>query len=247
MILFLISFLSVPLEGNGEAFIGYYPSKDTLYNTDVSITICSYLLRFEDRLDFFGRYSSYLEMAEQEGKVVLDPYFASYSLVCGFVFKGSLFLSIYCDHSCRHIIDRKLEEGKVVFNSLNLGFSTIKDHSYRFGENHYLISNYIFYPQGIFVDWLNSRPFYRHRFLIEGGKKINSFTEISLFGEYTLSNDKPRKVYYMLAPEIEFFSFKGDRAFYAFIKYYLKAKGPLRSPETLFFFGIGYTFFTPCK
>ena len=36
MIFVLLSFFSVPLEGSGDAFLGYYPTEDTLYNVDVS-------------------------------------------------------------------------------------------------------------------------------------------------------------------------------------------------------------------
>jgi hypothetical protein len=247
MIFILLSFLSVPLEGSGEAFIGYYPTPDTMYNTDVSLWMRASLVRIKEKTDFFAQYSSYLEMAAQEGKVIFDPAFSSYSFVFGFQYTGTYFFSLYVDHSCRHLIDRDLEEGKVVFNALNFVFSNIKDPTYRFSQDLYYSGSYIFYPQGIFVDWLNSKPYYRYRFIIEGGKKIWSFSQLSLGLEYTVSNDVPHKVYYQVYPEIEFFKRNKSGTFYAFIKYYLKAKGPLRSPEKLLFLGTGYSFDTPCK
>jgi hypothetical protein len=186
-------------------------------------------------------------MAEQKGKVVLDPFFTYYSLILGFQYSSAFFFSFYLDHSCRHLIDRELEEGKVVFNALNFVFSNVKDPAYRFSEDLYWRSDYIFYPQGIVVDWLNSKPYYRHRFIIDVGKKLSTFSRISLGLEYTLSNDDPRKIYYLVCPEINFFKQKRSGTFCTFIKYYLKARGPLRSPEKLFFFGVGYSITTPCK
>jgi hypothetical protein len=247
MILVLLSFFSAPLEGSGDVFLGYYPTQDTLYNTDVSMWIRSYLIRMNETIDFFVQYSSYLEMAEQKGKVVLDPAFTTYSLIIGLQYVDKFYFSFYLDHWCRHLIDRELEEGKAVFNALYFEFSTIKDHSYRFSESYYFRANYVFYPQGIFVDWLNSKPYYRHRIILFAGRKFNSFSLASVELEYTLSNDNPRQVYYLVCPEINFFSRKKNGTFYSFFKYYLKAKGPLRSPENKMFFGVGYYFNTPCR
>ena len=247
MILIILSFFSIPLEGSGDAYLGYYPTQDTLYNVDVSIGIRSYLIRINDNIDLFAQYSSYLEMAEQEGNVVFDPAFSTHSIIIGFQYTKRYYFSFYLDHWCRHIIDRELEEGKVVFNALYFEFANIKDHSYRFRENHYFKAAYVFYPQGIFIDWLNSRPYYRHRMIFSGGKKFNSFSLASIELEYTLSNDNPRQTYYLICPGITLFKHKGTGTFYSFFKYYLKAKGPLRSPESKLFFGIGYSFNTPCK
>lgn len=247
MIFIIFSFLSTPLKASGETFLGYYPTIDTLYNVDASIWMRSYLLKLKERGVFFLQYSSYLEMGEQRGEVVLDPAFSSYSLVFGLQYTSTFFFSLYLDHYCRHLIDRELEEGKAVFNALNFVFSNIKDISHRFSKDLYFRSDYMFYPQGILVDYLNSKPYYRHRFILEVGKKMNTFSQLSLELEYTLSNDNPREIYYLMAPEICFFKNKGNRTLYAFIKYYLKAKGPLRAPEQLFFFGLGYSFNMPCE
>jgi hypothetical protein len=247
MIFIILSFFSAPLEGSGDAFLGYYPTQDTLYNSDVSIWVRAYLIRMNETVDFFAQYYSYLEMAEQEGKVVFDPAFSVHSIILGFQCEKKFYYSFYLDHWCRHIIDKQLEEGKVVFNALYFEFSNIKDHSYRFSENSYFIADYVFYPQGIVVDWLNSKPYYRHRFILKAGKKLNSFSQVSIELEYTLSNDSPRETYYLLCPEINFFKKKETGDFYSFFKYYLKAKGPLRSPEEKLFFGIGYFFNTPCQ
>jgi hypothetical protein len=247
MIFILLSFFSAPIEGSGEAFGGYYPTQDTLYNVDVSMWIRAYLIRINNNIDFFAQCSSYLEMAEQEGKVIFDPAFTIHSLILGFQYTKNFYFSFYLDHWCRHLIDRDLEEGKVVFNALNFVFSNTKDVSFRFSEDFYFRGNYVFYPQGIVVDWLNSRPYYRHQFIIEAGKKFNSFTLGSIKLEYTLSNDNPREVYYLICPEIDFFKKDKNRTFCSFFKYYLKAKGPLRSPEQKLFFGISYSFNSPCK
>ena len=247
MILVLLSFFSFPFEGSGDVFLGYYPTHDTLYNIDVSMCMRAYLIRINNTIDFFAQYSSYLEMAEQKGKVVFDPAFTVHSLILGFQYNKKFYFSFYLDHWCRHIIDRELEEGKVVFNALYFEFSNIKDHSYRFSEDYCFRADYIFYPQGIIVDWLNSRPYYRHRFMLYTGKKLNSFTLASLELEYTVSNDDPRQIYYLVCPEINFFKRKENGTFYSFLKYYMKAKGPLRSPENKIFFGIGYCFNTPCR
>jgi len=247
MILVLISFFSVPLEGSGDVFLGYYPTHDTLYNSDVSIWIRAYLIRMNETVDFFAQYSSYLEMAERKGKVIFDPAFSTYSLVIGFQYTRKFYFSFYLDHWCRHIIDRELEEGKAVFNALYFEFSNIKDLSYRFSKDCYFKADYVFYPQGIFVDWLNSKPYYRHRIMLSAGKKLNSFSLASVELEYTVSNDDPRQIYHLVCPEINFFSQKKNGTFYSFFKYYMKAKGPLRSPESKIFFGIGYYFNTPCR
>ena len=247
MIFVLLSFLSAPLEGSGDLFVGYYPTRDTLYNVDVSIWARVNLIRIKEDVDFFVQYSSYLEMAEQEAKVIFDPAFATYSIVLGFQYARDFYFTFYLDHWCRHLIDRELDEGKVVFNALNFVFSNVKDPTQRFSEDFYFRGNYIFYPQGIFVDWLNSKPYYRNRFIIETGKKISSFSQLSLNLEYTLSNDSPREIYYLVCPEVAFFKEESSGTLYSFIKYYLKAKGPLRSPEKKLFFGIGYCFKSPCK
>jgi len=84
MIFIILSFFSAPLLGSGDAFLGYYPTQDTLYNVDVSVWIRSYLIRMNDNIDFFAQYSSYLEMAEQKGKVVFDPAFSTHSIIIGF-------------------------------------------------------------------------------------------------------------------------------------------------------------------
>lgn len=241
MIFILLSFFSVPLEGSGDVSLGYYPTRDTLYNVDVSMWVRAYLFRIKEDFDFFAQYSSYLEMAEQEGKVIFDPSFTVHSIILGFQYHKNMYFSFYLDHWCRHLVDRELEEGKVVFNALNFVFSNIKDPTQRFSEDFYFSTDYIFYPQGIFVDWLNSKPYYRHRFLLEAGKKLNSFSQVSIELEYTLSNDNPRQTYYLICPGIDFFKQKNNRIFYAFLKYYFKAKGPLRSPDQKLFFGIGFS------
>jgi hypothetical protein len=247
MIIILLSFFSTPLEGSGDASLGYYPTQDTLYNSDVSIWVRSYLIRMNGTIDFFAQYSSSLEMAEQKGKVVFDPAFAVYSIIIGCQYTRKFYFSFYLDHWCRHIIDRELEEGKAVFNALYFEFSNIKDLSYRLSKNYYFRADYIFYPQGIFVDWLNSKPYYRHRFMLSAGRKLSSFSQASVELEYTLSNDNPRQTYYLVCPEINFFREKNPGTFYLFFKYYLKAKGPMRSPEGKLFLGIGYYFNNPCK
>ena len=247
MIFIILSFFSAPFEGSTDAFLGYYPTQDTLYNVDVSVWIRSYLIRMNDNIDFFAQYSSYLEMAEQQGKVVFDPAFSVHSIILGFQYTRKFYFSFYLDHWCRHIIDKQLEEGKVVFNALYFEFSNIKDASYRLSEDYYYKADYIFYPQGIVVDWLNSKPYYRHRLILSAGKKFNSFSQASIELEFTVSNDNPRETYYLICPEINFFKREKTGTFYSFFKYYLKAKGPLRSPEGKLFFGIGYSFNTPCK
>jgi hypothetical protein len=247
MILILLSFFSAPLEGSGDAYLGYYPTRDTLYNIDVSMWVRSYIVRMNSRVDFFAQYSSYLEMAEQQGKVVFDPAFSTYSIIVGFQYSNKFYFSFYLDHWCRHLIDRELEEGKAVFNALNFEFSNIKDLSYRFLEDYYFRADYVFYPQGIFVDWLNSKSYYRHRIMLSAGKKLNSFCMASFELEYTVSNDNPRQTYYLVCPEISIFKGKKNGTFYSFLKYNIKAKGPLRSPENKIFFGIGYYFNTPCR
>lgn len=247
MIFIILSLFSAPLEGSGDAFLGYYPTQDTLYNVDVSIWMRSYLFRLNDNIDFFAQYSSYLEMAEQQGKVIFDPAFSTHSIILGFQYTRKFYFSFYLDHWCRHIIDRELEEGKVVFNALYFEFTNIKDQTFRFTEDYYFRTDYVFYPQGIIVDWLNSKPYYRHRLIIEAGKKINSLSQASIELEYTLSNDNPKQTYYLICPGINFFKKDKNRTLYSFFKYYLKAKGPLRSPEHKLFFGIGYSFDTPCK
>lgn len=247
MIFILFSFFSVPLESSGDLFVGHYPTQDTLYNVDVSMWTRAYLIRIKEDFDFFIQYSSYLEMAEQKGKVVFDPAFTCHSIILGLQYTRKLFFSFYIDHWCRHLIDKELEEGKVVFNALNFELSNIRDDSRRFSKDYFFRAGYIFYPQGIVVDWLNSKPYYRHRFILSAGKKLNSFSQASLELEYTLSNDEPREVYYLICPEIDFFKTSKNNTLYAFFKYYLKAKGPLRSPEQKLFFGIGYSFGSPCK
>ena len=247
MIVIILSFFAAPLEGSGDAFLGYYPTQDTLYNVDVSVWIRSYLIRMNETVDFFAQYSSYLEMAEQQGKVIFDPAFSVHSIILGFQYTRKFYFSFYLDHWCRHVIDRELEEGKVVFNALYFEFANIKDISYRFRKDYYIKADYVFYPQGVFVDWLNSRPYYRHRLMLSAGKQINSFSMASIELEYTLSNDNPRQKYYIICPGIDLFKRKETGTFYSFFKYYLKARGPLRSPESKFFLGIGYSFNTPCK
>jgi hypothetical protein len=247
MILILLSFFSFPLEGSVDMFLGYYPTMDTSLNVDASMWGRAYLIRIKGDLDFFAQYSSYLEMAEQQENVVFDPAFAIYSIKLGFQYTKNFYFSLYLDHWCRHFIDRDLEEGKATFNSLNFNFSNIREPTRRFSEDFYFSTYYIFYPQEIFVDWFNSKPYYRHRVILDAGKRINSYSQVSIGLEYTVSNDNPRRTYYFLCPGIDFFKQKSNRTFYAFIKFYLKAKGPFRSPEQKLFFGIGYSFNSHCK
>ena len=247
MIFILLSFFSAPLEGTADLFLGYYPTRDTLFNVDVSIKARSYLIRIKEDIDFFAQYSSYLEMAEQKGKVVFDPSFTTHSIILGFQYMKTFYYSFFLDHWCRHLIDRELEEGKVVFNALNFEFSNVKDPTRNFSEDYYFSGCYLFYPQGIIVDWLNSKPYYRHRFMLSAGKKINSVSRAGIELEYTLSNDVPKQTYYTICPGIDFFKQNESGTLYSFFKYYLKAKGSLRSAEQKLFFGIGYTFNSPCK
>ncbi len=242
MILTLFSFFSLSLESSGNLYYGFYPTDDTLYNSDVSIWTRVTPIKIKEKTNFFIQYTTYLEMAEQKGKVILDPAYADYSLIFGFQYSGRFYLSFYINHYCRHPIDREEKNGRVVFNAENFIISNAKNSAYRFQKTVYFRGSYIFYPQGIIVDWLNSKPYYRHRFTMEFGKNINSFSQFALGSEYTLSNDNPRKIYYKIQPGIYIFKRKENQTLYTFIQYYIAAKGPFRSPSNLFFIGIGYSF-----
>lgn len=227
---------------SGKIYYGYYPGSDTLFNSDAFLTLNVDLFEITDGLDFFVEYSTLLEMAEQKGKVVLDPAFVTYSLIGGFRYSGNLYYSIYLDHYCRHIIDRDLEEGKAVFNAENYTISNVEFPFERYSEEFYFRLRYIFYPQGIIVDWLNSRQYYRHRFLLDISNNLTDYAELSLSTEYTISNEEPRNTYYEVKPGISFFYENGDRYLTFFVYYYLFSKRPLKSPANLFFTGIGFEF-----
>jgi len=247
MIFILFSFFSAPLEGTADLFLGYYPPGDTVFNVDVSIKARVYLIRLKEKFDLFTQYSSYLEMSEQVGNIIFNPSFTTHSIILGFQYTKTFCFSFFWDHWCRHLIDRELRGKKVVFNSLNFEFSNIKDPVRRFSKKDYFDFNYIFYPQTTIIDYLNSKPYYRHRLILSAGKRINYFARLAIELEYTLSNDDPHRTYYTVCPEIDFFKQKESGTFYSFFKYYLKARGPLRSPEQKLFFGIGYSFHSPCK
>jgi hypothetical protein len=248
MIFILLSFFSVPLEGSADLFLGYYLPGDTIFNVDVSIRARVNLIRIKNEFDFFTQYSSYLEMIKlDEAKVIFHPSFTTHSIILGLQYTKTFCFSFFLDHWCRHLIDKEFVGRRIVFNALNFEFSNKKDPAYRFSEDYYFSGNYIFYPQGIVVDWLNSKPYYRHRFIFFAGKRINSLTRVAIELEYTLSNDNPKQTYYIICPEIDFFKQKESGTFYSFFKYYLKAKSPLRSPEQKLLFGLGYSFYSPCK
>jgi hypothetical protein len=78
-------------------------------------------------MSIFIKYSSHLEIAAQEAKVVFDLAFVS----CSFV---------SVDYSCR------FNEGKVVFNALDFLFSNIKDQTYLFREDAYFNGISLRYP-----------------------------------------------------------------------------------------------------
>lgn len=242
MFLFLLLSFSVDLESTGDLFYGYWTTGDTLLNSDVSFWTSIDLFEINESTDLFVRYSTYLEMATQKGKVVLDPLYSSYSLRFGLKYYNKLYFSFFIDHYCRHIIDRELQEGKVVFNAEHFVLSSAEKNIYRFREDLYYNFSYIFYPQGIIVDWLNSKPYYRHRFLFTIQKNIFPHLDVSLEGEYTLSNDVPRKVYHKIKPGIYSYLEKNNSVIYTFIHYYLSADDPLRPVDNVVFLGAGFSF-----
>jgi len=242
MILLMLSFISLSLENSGDLFIGFYSGSDSLFNSDVSMWVRVNVLRIRNSTRFFIQYSTYLEMAEQKGKVTFDPAFANYSIIFGFQYYRGLYFSLYIDHYCRHQIDRELEEGKAVFNAGNFVLSNVSDPAHRFNKKNYFRGAYLFYPQGIFVDYLNSKHYYRHRFILDFGRNINSFTQLTIKTEYTLSNHTSRRKYYQIRPGIFLFKQVDNRTLYGFLHYYLTAKVPLRSPNRLLFLGFGFSF-----
>ncbi|MCK4422088.1 hypothetical protein KAW18_08920 [candidate division WOR-3 bacterium] len=242
MLIILISFISPSLNNSGDIFYGFYPWSDSSYNSDVSLWVRINLLEINAKTHFFLQYSTYLEMAEQKGKVVLDPAYAIYSIIGGFQYSTSLYFSSYIDHYCRHIIDRDLEDGKAVFNALNFVLSNVSNPAHRFNKDIYLRLAYLFYPQGIIVDWLNSKPYYRHRLFLDIGKKITPSIQLTLKTEYTLSNDEPRRKYHQIRPGVYLFHQKENQTIYIFFHYYLTAKDPLHSPNHLLLIGTGFSF-----
>ncbi|MCD6399474.1 hypothetical protein J7L85_01650 [candidate division WOR-3 bacterium] len=224
---------------HGGIFYGMYSGRDTLFNSDASIFIDVNLLQWRD-YKFFIKYSSYLEMAEQKGKVILDPKYATYSIIGGIRYFNKLYWAYYFDHYCRHLIDIDLQRGKVVFNAEIFEVSNLERLS--FNRDYYFSFRYMFYPQAIIVDWLNSRPYYRHRFIFDCKKNIYKGFFGGLNLEYTRSNDNPPITYYGIEPEIFYAVSRKSGELYLFMKYFYKIKDPLRSPEDLVFFGMGMIF-----
>uniref|UniRef100_A0A7C4Y455 DUF2490 domain-containing protein n=1 Tax=candidate division WOR-3 bacterium TaxID=2052148 RepID=A0A7C4Y455_UNCW3 len=229
---------------SGEIYYGFFTGKDTLYNSDAYISLIIDF-RIKREIYFYLKYSSLLEMAEQQGRVFLDPMFATYSIVFGIKFKKYLWFDFFMDHYCRHYIDKELEEGKVVFNG---EFYSIRNYfrKYdRYDKRYTFNFTYAFYPHAIIVDWLNSRPFYRHRFILDTYYKAHKFV---LFGnkmEYAISRadeNYPKRGFYRIVPEISLFYRNERGVFNLFIDYYFKIKDPFRSPEDLLFIGISYNF-----
>lgn len=237
----ILSFFYNP---SGEIYYGFFTGRDTLYNSDayLSLLIDFY---FKDNLSFYVKYSSLLEMAEQIGRVFLDPMFATYSLIFGVKYKKYIWFDFYIDHYCRHYIDRDLEEGKVVFNA---GFYSVRNYKNKvdkFKNNYAFNFTYAFYPDAIIVDWLNSRPFYRHRFLLNGFYKFYKFVYLENTIEYIISREEdnyPKRKFFKIVPQIGVFYSNEKGVFNLFIDYYFKIKDPLRSPEDLLFIGISFTF-----
>ncbi len=229
---------------SGEIYYGFFSGKDTLYNSDAYISL-TVDFNFKENLSFYVKYSSLLEMAEQMGRVFLDPMFATYSIVFGIKYKKYLWFDFYLDHYCRHYIDKELEEGKVVFNGEFYSIRNYKNRFNRFDNNFSFNFTYAFYPDAIIVDWLNSRPYYRRRFIMNGSYKFYRFFYFENTVEYTISREEdyyPKKTFYKIVPQLGIF-YKNQRGIFSiFIDYYFKIKDPLRNPEDLVFFGISFTF-----
>ena len=237
--MFIIIAFTFPLYAEGEIYYGLFSGGDTLYNSDAFLSTSVVLL--ERGAEFYVKYSTLLEMAEQQGKVILDPMYATYSIVFGIRFFWHQYFNVYIDHYCRHLIDRDLNEGKVVFNGEFYQVSNVKTLYHEFLKPFYRFT-YGFYPQGIFVDWLNSRPFYRHRFNLVTGIPFKKHFNAGFDFEFTISNDKPPITYMKVIPWMRVFASRKNRVIYAFVKYNLVNTGPIRSPEGLFFFGTGFRF-----
>lgn len=235
--------LSLFYNPSGEIYYGFFSGRDTLYNSDafLSLQVDFY---FRKNLSLYIKYSSLLEMAEQMGRVFLDPMFATYSIVFGMKYKKYLWFDFYINHYCRHYIDKALEEGKVVFNGEFYSIRNYENKFEKFSKNYAFNFTYAFYPDAIIVDWLNSRPFYRHRFILNVFYIYKFFYFENTF-EYTISREEDyytKKKFYKIVPQFGIFYKNNKGVFNTYIDYYLMIKDPLRNPKDLLFFCISFHF-----
>jgi len=244
------------LKSSGLFYGGKYTGYSERYNIDAGIDLTTYLLSWE-KTDLYIEYISNLEMAKQVGNVTMDPRYAHYFIIGGLrtKLKGYILRS-YIVHDCKHIIDFPPDSNKVVFNRLKFAVSrNLRNLKSRFQVNTRKNKRarrvsweaiYGFYPQSKIIDYLNSRPYYKHDFEITFNYPLAFFNkgEISTVvrGRYTISANTPPRYYRELSFAIEGCIFNKYGALCLFIKNMPLSNDPLKSPEGLSILGLRYLF-----
>jgi len=223
---------------------------------DAGVDIFVSLLNW-GKTDFFVEYISNLEMAKQAGNITFDPRYGQYFINGGFkAEKMGYVLKSYLVHDCKHIIDFPTDSNKVVFNRLK--FSVSKD-LYKFSDKFQIQQVqksrkrklrwrfiYGFYPQSKVIDYLNSRPYYRHDFEVIMEYPLFFFPEEEIFsgirGRYVISANNPAKYYRELSFLLEMSIFKKVGALSIFAESFAVSEDPLKSPEGLSIIGMRYYF-----
>jgi len=165
-------------------------------------------------------------------------------------------LKSYLVHDCKHIIDFPTDSNKVVFNRLKFSCSkNLIDVQDRFQVNKSKNTRkrklrwqfiYGFYPQSKIIDYLNSKPYYRHDFEGKLEFPILFLPKGEIFsglrGRYVISANHPARYYRELSFLLEAVWFNENAALSFYIENIPLNNDPLKSPEGLSIIGMRYYF-----
>ena len=238
LLLQISTFVSFPLSHRGEVSLAKYIGESKRYNMDIGIGLEVSLISFRNSFVSI-EYRDELEMAEQVGNIVFDPFYSHYYGILRFetIFKDLRLFTDYV-HDCKHNIDRLPDSNKVVFNRFRGGFLYHRKPATFF-------IRYGYYPHAVFIDWLNSTDLY-HDLLVQ--LRVNIYALRSLGFEFInenyitfLSNDVAGfyiKRNIKLSLEAKYKGRTGTLGIN--ISYYPWANDLIKSPQGLFILGIFY-------
>ena len=248
----------------GDGWIGKYYGKaariedSTRYNMDISVQL-SVNIYETNRVKFYILYRDDLDMAQQVGNIVFDPYLSHYWGTIGmkcFFTEQKLYANLYFTHDCIHIIDRPLDSLvaagiKVVFNRFKIRVGTIYDLYKKrktIGKGFYPLfsSEFGFYPQSKIIDYLNTKGFYHYDIALFPGLIWSpvEYLSLSFYFNLFLTNLTREEDNIRFAFDYTFEFMKGTKFGYfkIFFKDFIYNTDPIKSPQGKKMVGVGFGF-----
>lgn len=233
----------IPLDIHGRVFLGKYLNSDTIrYYMDATMDVSFFVLRHED-FSFFIRYRNDLEMAKQQGGVILDPRYVHYYIIGGFdyIYRHFLFAT-YFIHDCYHDIDRDVE-GTPVFNRIRFQVASSDFHltkRLRTTKKFLWSLDIGLYPHWLYHGWdLNAGADYKYDVVIDLVFTVlrNKHFGVDLYPTFQIAKGDT-SFYHQHVARLKTYYINNNRRIGIGLDYNIKNNDPLRSPDKLWLFSI---------